>query len=141
MEALKTYDGAEVSVIVGGRVITGLSESDAVVVSRDNPAWIKKSGLRGGKTRSKSSDRGGKITIKVEQTSGDNDYFSGLAILDEKSSAGVVSILVRDAKGTTLHNVAEAWVEKIPDDSKGKEAGELDWVFDCADLNMFVGGN
>ena len=140
-EQLKTYDGAEVSIIVGGRSIKGLAETDAVTVARETEAFTTRAGLKGGVTRSKSSDRRGTITIKLEQTSLDNDYFSSLLLLDEKSAGGFVEILVRDAKGTTQHSAVEAWLQKFPDDAKGKEAGEIDWVFNCAELLMFIGGN
>ena len=36
---LKTYNGHEVSVIVGSRIIKGLAEGDSVVVSRESDSF------------------------------------------------------------------------------------------------------
>jgi hypothetical protein len=141
MAPLKTYNGSEVSVIIGTRPIKSLAESDAVKVERDTATFTDTVGIDGSVTRSKSSDRRGKITVKVQQTSTDNDYLSACALIDEKSAAGVMPIMIRDQNGTTLVFAEQAWIEKPADISFGKEAGEREWVFRCAKLDVFVGGN
>lgn len=140
-EPLKTYDGAEVSVIVGGRPITGLTKEGAVSIDRQEDAWMTRRGLKGNVTRSKNNNKGTDITIKVEQTSKDNDYFSEKAIADEKTASGVVSLLIRDAKGSTLVDAPECWIRKMAKADFGMESGEREWVFECASADMFVGGN
>jgi len=139
--SLKTYNNEEVSVILGGRVMTGMAETDAITISRENDSWVDRAGMRGGVTRSKSSDKRGSIVIRLEQTSTDNDYLSEKADLDEKSAAGIISVLIRDAQGTTLCSAPEAWVMKPADVSFAKESGEREWTIRCADLSTFVGSN
>lgn len=138
---LKTYNGHEVSVIVGSRLIKGLAEGDSVVVSRESDSFSDNVGLDGEVTRSGSIDRRGTVTLRLQQTSADNDFLSTLSQADEKAGTGVVPILIRDTNGTTIYASNEAWVRKPADGGVAREAGEREWPIRCANLEMFSGGN
>jgi hypothetical protein len=136
-----TYIASEVSVVVGSRPASGIADGTFVRIERTNDAFSMKEGADGEVTRSKSGSKSGTITITLEQASAYNDYLSSLAITDELTGAGMVPILVRDAKGTSLFTSPAAWVRKMPDTEFGKESGPREWVFDCSELEFIVGGN
>lgn len=139
--SLKNYDASQVSIIVGPSVITGLVAGSFVSVERYEDSFNTQVGREGEVARSKSNNRTGKITLKLQQTSPSNAILSALNILDELSGAGVVPVLVRDASGNSLHAAAEAWIKKPANAEYGKEAGEREWVIECADLETAPAGN
>jgi hypothetical protein len=139
--ALKTYDAAEVSVIVGSRPLKGFAEGSFVSVERDEDSWTKHVGADGEVTRAKSNNLSGTITITLMQASEDNAFLAGLAQADEIAKTGVVPVLIRDASGSSLHTAEEAWISKPATAEYGKEAGEREWVIHCAELITAPAGN
>ncbi len=81
------------------------------------------------------------ITITLAQTSPSNDVLSGFMLLDETKGAGVVPIICKDNSGRSTFFAATGWVQQPPEVEFGKEITEREWVFDCTDLDIFVGGN
>lgn len=138
---LKTYNAHEVSVIVGGRSITGFVEGDAITVERENDSWTDSVGINAEVTRSGSNDKRGTVTLRLQQASEDNEYLSSLAIADELTKTGVVPVLIRDANGLSIHASEESWITKPASATYAKESGEREWMIRCARLDTFVGGN
>ena len=139
--SLKTYDPKAISLIVGGRVITGFEDGTFVLVSRESDSFADKAGAFGDVSRSYSNDKRGNITVTLMQTHPDNEYLSGLNTADELSGSGLVNVLVRDAKGNSIYESAEAWILKPADAEFAKEAGAREYVLRCAELLMLSGGN
>ena len=135
------YDPKEVQVIVGGNPITGYADGTFVVVDFDEQSWNKATGADGHVGRAKSNNFGGTITITLMATSNGNDILSALWNRDRRDNGGVVNILVKDALGTTIWSAAQAWIQKLPEQSFSKDIEEREWVFDCANLVGVVGGN
>lgn len=138
---VRTYDPKLVVCIVGGVPISGFADGTFISVERDNDTFSKVSGADGIVSRAKSNDRAGAITITLAQTSPSNDILTGFALADENANAGVVPVLVQDFNGTTVLVSAFAWVKKPPTMEFSKEITDREWVMDCADLNVFAGGN
>jgi hypothetical protein len=136
-----TYASDEVQIIVGGVPMSGLADGTFVSISRDEQAFTKVTGADGSTSRSKSANRAGSITITLKQTSPANDVLSGFMIADEQSNNGVVTVMVKDTGGRTLHYASAAWVQQMPDQDFSKEISNREWVMDCARINSFVGGN
>ena len=141
MASLKTYNAHEVSVIVGARPITGLASGDAVTIERESDSWTDAVGISGEVTRSGSADKRGTITIRLQQSSSDNDYLSALVAADEMAKTGVVPILIRDSNGNSLYAAEQGWIKKPASATFAKEAGEREWIIRCARIEMFAGGN
>lgn len=139
--SVRSYDPSQVVVTVNGAQMSGFADGTFVSVIRSNDAFTKVTGADGVTSRSKSSDKSGELTITLAQTSPSNDILSALATLDELSSLGVVAIAVKDISGRSLFASGNAWIRKVPDSAFGKEIDNREWVFDCADLAPFVGGN
>jgi hypothetical protein len=135
------YDPSNVCIIYAGAIISGYDDGTFVTIERNNDMWALKMGADGIGTRAKSSDKSGRVTVTLMQSSPSNDTLSGLAIADELSGAGAAPLLVRDGSGRTLATALTAWVVKLPAAEFGKEVGNRAWVFETDSLALFVGGN
>lgn len=138
---MKTYIPQEVSVIVGGNIISGFADGTFVTVERDEDAFTYVPSTSGGGTRTKNANKAGKVTITLQQSSESNSILSDLAKADEKDGSGVVAIMIRDNSGESLHSSDAAYISKMPQAQFAKELQNLEWVFQCEDLSMYAGGN
>jgi len=138
---IKTYDPKEVSIIIGTRPLTGLADGTFVTVRRNSDSWSLQIGADGEGVRSKTNDRSGQVEIVLQQGSSDNDFLSELANSDEVSNGGVVPILIKDNLGSSLFAAESGWIKKPGDSAFAKETGDRTWLFETAQLNMFIGGS
>lgn len=140
---LKSFDFKQVTVIVGGRIISGYADGDdAVVVERDEVAWQKKSGADGEVTRSKTNDRSGRLRIKLMASSESNDILSGFAQTGENApGSDLIPWMVKDGSGRAIYSAEQAWIEKRPTRSFGQQVGSMEWVLPTDNLFAFDGGN
>lgn len=136
-----TYDPNSVSIIVGGKIVSGYADGSFVKLSRNEQAFNLKIGADGTGTRVKSNNKSGKLEITLQQSSASNDDLSAIAGADELSNTGVVPLLVRDASGRTLATALTAWVQKLPDTEFAHETTNRAWVLETDQLVLFVGGN
>lgn len=137
--AIKTYDVKKLSIIVGTRPMTGLADGTVVTVRRNEDAFTTQIGADGEGVRSKTNNRSGQIELSLQQGSDDNAFLSEIAIADELANGGVVPILVKDNLGNSLYAAESAWIKKVPDSEFARETGTRTWVFETAQLNVFVG--
>jgi hypothetical protein len=138
---VRTYDPKQVLVLVGGVPMSGFADGTFVEVERTSDTFTKVSGADGIISRAKTNDRSGTIKLTLAQTSPSNDVITGFAVADELANAGVIPVLVKDNSGRSTFVSAFAWVKKPSTAPHGKEITNREWSFDCADLDMFVGGN
>lgn len=138
---LKTYDPKQVILVVGGAIINGFADGTFISVERSNDMFSKVSGADGIVSRAKSNDKSGTITVTLAQTSSGNDILAGYAVRDELANAGVVVVSCKDLSGRSTFFAATAWVRKMPTSEYSKEISDREWQMDCADLDIFVGGN
>ena len=103
--------------------------------------FTKVSGADGKVSRAKVNDRSGEVTLTLKATSPSNDYLAAAALADELLNEGVKTLGISDTSGRLVIFSATAWIRKQPSVEFGKEVGDRDWVFDCADLDMYIGGN
>lgn len=136
-----TYDPNQVSVIVGGKILSGFGDGTFVKISRNEQAFNLKVGVGGEGTRAKSNNKSGKFEFTLMQSSASNDALSAIAIADELSGKGIVPCAVRDKSGRTIATALSAWVQKLPDSEFAKETSTRTWILETEELNLFVGGN
>lgn len=141
MSEVYTYSPEEYSVVVGGFRMSGFADGTFVSVAADEQRYNKHVGADGKVSRARTANRAGSITITLAQTSPSNDILSAFMLADETADAGVVPIFIKDAKGTTLHFAASAWVQRVPNDDRGKTISDTVWVLDCGAIQTFLGGN
>jgi hypothetical protein len=136
-----TFDPKSVSVVLGGKVISGWDDGEFISVERNNDMWALKMGADGVGARAKTNDKSGRVTMTLLQSSPSNDVLSAFAIADEASNAGAVPLLIRDGSGRTLVSALTAWVVKMPAAAFAKEVGNRQWIVESDSLQIFIGGN
>lgn len=137
----KTYNPKRVAVSFAGRLLTGFADGTFITVSRNEDTFALAVGSDGEAARSASSNRSGRVTLTLMQTSASNDILSALAATDERTNQGTGALMVKDASGRTVVLAAEAWIVKPADAELGREIGNREWVFETGDLEIFNGGN
>lgn len=137
---MRTYSPADVIVNIGGIRLSNFADGSFVTAERNGQAFTISPGADGKIARVRNADRSGKVTVRLHQTSPSNDLLSALAAIDEQSGEGVGELLIKDMNGTTLIQAQNAWIQKLPSVEFGKDASDREWVFDCDELDMAVGG-
>lgn len=138
--SLYTYDPAKVIVNVAGANLEGYADGTFINAERSSDTFTKSTGSDGRTTRVKQNDKSGTITITLQQSSPSNNILSSIMVLDEASNEGIVPIAIKDILGTTAIASGYCWVKKPPAVGFAKDAGNREWLFDCAVLEIFVGG-
>jgi len=139
--AVKTYDPKQVQLIIGLVPISGFADGEFINIERDEDTFTKISGADGEVSRAKSNNKMGELSVILLQTSASNDILSAFMLADELANSGVIPIFIKDSLGLTTLFAAEGWVKKPPAITFDKEIGEREWVFDLANVDIFVGGN
>jgi hypothetical protein len=139
-----TWDGAELTVVVGVLPLSGLSDGDSVTARRNQPFYNSRAGNDGAVGRAKVTDKRGQIEIHILQTSEMNDLLSTTFNLDSLSEEGsfVGPIVCKDLSGRTVISAGDAWLMQVGDVTFASgEVGERVYTFEAADLIMNLGGN
>jgi hypothetical protein len=130
---VKTYDPSQVSVIVGGTILKSWNK---IAVAKDEDDWSFSAGTSGEVTRTKNLNKLGTITITLPQTSRDNGVMSAFRV-----SGALLSCIVKDGSGRSLHVMPEGTVVKPANSEYAKESGEREWTIKGSVVEMTVGGN
>lgn len=139
--AVKTYDPAQVLLIIAGIPISGYAKGTFINAGRENPTFNLSVGSDGEGARAKSNDKSGNLTLTLIQTSVSNDALSGLHALDEASGDGVGPLLLKDNSGRTLIEAETCWLEKPADSEFSDEITDREWTVKTDKMEVFVGGN
>lgn len=138
---LGTYVPEKVSVVIAGHIVSGYADGSFVEVDYTNDRISMTKGADGETARVITSDDSGSVTIRLQQTSLSNDVLSALYEADIISHSGVFPLVVSDDNGNTKVFSDAAWIKKLPTTSFGTELEDREWVIDCANLVVFVGGS
>jgi hypothetical protein len=138
-----SYDPSQVIVTVGGVILSGWSDGDAIIARRNEEMYFTKTGNDGTVGRARNANKSGEFEFKLLQTSEVNAQLSTLVNADDLLNDGkaLVAISVLDGSGTSLASATQCWVKQLPEMTFGKEVGERTWIFSAADMRMFIGGN
>lgn len=139
--SVKSYNPADVLLIVAGRPISGFADGTFIEIGRDNPSFTSGTGSDGEGWRAKSNDKSGTCTLTLLQTSASNDELSILAALDEASGDGVGPLLLKDKSGRSLYAAETCWLEKPADSEFAREVTDREWVIKTDKMIIFVGGH
>lgn len=138
---LKTYDPAQITVAIGGAIMSGYTDGTFVEIARNDVSWNTVVGADGIVSRAKSNDRSGTLTLTLKQTSPSNDVLSALLIADELTNRGVFPVLVKDLSGTSIFFSAQAYITTYASATYGKDIQDRTWTITLADVDMLVGSN
>ena len=137
---MHNYDPKKVVVTFGGVLLQGYASGTFIVVEETEDAFGMEAGAGGDVVRVRNNNETGTITVTLQAESPTNDLLSALSKIDRRTGLGYKPIMVKNLFGTTLANAAEAWVRKSPNAEYATEAGSREWVFDCAKIDVFIGG-
>jgi hypothetical protein len=138
---MKTYAPEEVSLILDGNIISGFAEGTFISVARDEDAFTYVASTSGGGTRTKNANKAGKITFTLQQSSESNSVCSALLKKDEDTSDALFPVLCRDNSGSDLHKAEVGYLVKAPQSDYAKELSNREYIVQCENLEMFLGGN
>lgn len=135
-----TYDPTKVDIIIGDVPSVGLAD-DMIKAARMEEGWTYKTSADGRVARCRNANHMGKIDVSFLNTSPSVDRLQALAILDEETGQGVVSVFIKDrtSKAGLCHSVS-CWIEKIPDFERAKEIGNITFTLICVDLQIVNSG-
>ena len=137
-----TYDPYKVIVTYNGLDFQGFAEGTFVEAERLQDGFTMKVGATGDVTRVKNRDRTGKVTVTLMAASPTNDLLGQFYFLDEQDDVFDGGALqIKDMNGNMKCHADAAWIMKLPKIERGKDAQNVQWVFECADLDITPGGN
>lgn len=139
--ALHTYDPSEVTVAIGGAIMSGYTDGTFVEIARNEATWNTVVGADGIVTRGKTNNRSGTLTLTLKQSSPSNDILSALLIADELTNASVFPVLIKDLSGTSIFFSAQSFLTTFANSTFSKDITDRSWVFTLADVDIFVGSN
>jgi hypothetical protein len=137
----RTYDPGEHLLSFLGIALTAFGPDTFIDAARAEDGFKLTVGAGGEVARSRSRNRTGRVTITLLASSPENDLLMQAVIADEATGEGIGPLFLKDRLGTTVLHAENAWVAKVPDTKRAKEVGVYEWALDCADLEIFAGGN
>jgi len=139
--SVKSYSPDEVSVILGGAIVSGFADGESIKVTHNEDAFTLQVGSQGHGTRTKNANKSGRLELVLQQTSEANAILQGFLTQDRNSGNGYFPMLVKDNSGSDIHTAETMWVVKQPDASYGKEATNRTWILETDVMNSFLAGN
>lgn len=137
---LQKYDPKFVFLVYGGALITGYAPDTFIEIERNADLYSLKIGCDGEACRSKSNDKGTRVTITLMPGSQGNTILMGASQGDDASPVGLpLPLAVTDVSTASTFNALEAWVVKDPGYTFSKEAEPKKWVLEMPDLIAFHG--
>ncbi len=138
--SVQTYDPKDLAVTVDGRILTGLGE-EMIAAERLNPQVESVAGAQGDVARAMTNDKRGSVTIQVLATSPANLILSDIVNDDGVNGSNrIFPLLVKDNRGSDVLGAEDAWIENPPRTVYSKTIEMREWVIQCAQLDMVIGG-
>jgi Bacteriophage KPP10, Structural protein ORF10 len=138
---MRSYDPTEVTVSFNGLTIDGYGPGTFIKVSRNEDSWSLQIGNSGSGARSRNPNKSGRFEFTLLESSPANGLLSAVALADELRGEGVGEVQVKD-RGTLLAKCSgqNAWIVKPPDFERAKEVGEVTWVIESDNIDVFHDG-
>lgn len=145
MSGFAVYTASQVSILVGGIPIDTLMGADEfcrIEKAEDDVEY--EPSADGGGTLNVLHNGEHAVTLILKQVSPANAKLSAVwkagRLTDQKILILPVVIVDRGSNGT-LFATHQAWIKKLPDQSFGRSAGEVEWALGAHDPERFVGGH
>ena len=114
---VKTYDPAEVLVVVGGFIISGFAPGTLIELAPDAAPFRDDFGVDGEPARWASRNPLDSLTLSLAQSSASNFVLSNLLNADLVTHAGILPVLIMDNNTSGLRSTyvaARGWVTGPP---------------------------
>ncbi len=136
----KKFSTKDHSIVLGGQVLTGFGPDDFIEIAFNGEGYTQVIGADGEVAVNQDADESATVTVNLLQTSTGNAFLSTLYNAAREGGQLTHDFLFRDANGLTLYTSADAVVKRIPDTTRGKEAGSNAWEILLGVLKGFEGG-
>lgn len=141
MASFKAFAFDQVTVVLGPYMIPAdafAPGDDAISIEMTEDLFTLAVGAGGGQVRSKSANRSGLVTLRLQAAHPVNGYLSALQVADDTTGAGVVELAIRS--GLSVHAAEKAYIKKSPNRTYGATDGTIEWEIQCAALVQTHGG-
>lgn len=138
--SVRTYDPNDISMSFFGYPITGFMEGSFITVERDTETFTKVTGV-GDVSRTRSHNKGGRITFTLMQTAPANDYLGALLAADEISKNVIGPCIIKDNSGNSTYVATESWLVTQPTGEFATDQTARSYTIDVSDLSMFTGAS
>lgn len=134
------YDPTQIVITWNGIQLLGYAEGTFVSIERNEDVFAPSVGSQGDVTRVRSRDKTGRVTVTLQAESATNDLLSAAQIVDEEIGFNEGPLQIKNLNGTLLCSADISWIVRPANVEYGDEATNREWMFDCSDLKMLVGG-
>lgn len=143
MTTVNTFDPRKVVLAINDYPLKDFASGTFIEIIQSNPYFQVVSGIRGKNTRKRMRDRSGVLTIRIMQTSKDNEVLSQIVAKDDINQTGRLTITLRDGGGQTAIQLCDAFIEGPPNMSFSSEQTQpREWKIHYQYISQyFVGGN
>lgn len=140
--ALHSYSPEDVIIYVAGFLrVEGLAAGSFVNIIANSPVATAERTADGKIARLVSKDDTYTVAITLTSTAESNDVMTKLALVDRITAKGILPILIKDTKGTSMFFSPSAWIEVMPDQEFTDEISTRTWVFRCTQGIQNIGSN
>ncbi len=145
MSGFTVYTATDVSIIFGPTPCgTLVGPDEFLLIEKAEDDNVYEASADGGGTLSVLRNTKHKITLTLKKTSPVNKALSAIHKAGRLAGQGVLilplTVVDRGSNGD-LFATAQAWVEKFPDESYGKQVQDVEWIFGAHDPERFIGGH
>lgn len=137
----RNYDPAKHIITFKGIVILAPASGTYCSVERHEDTFTYQYGAHGDMARVRNRKRGGRVTMTLMGMSPTNDQLSTILALDERTGLGYGALQITDLNGTTVVHATNAWIVRPPNFPVADEHTDREWMFDCENIDMFLGGS
>ena len=126
------YNASKIKIIVNGVFLTGFRDGDIYSYEEGEDRFTRYEGVDGAIDYSERAGNPCTITIGLKNNSPSNKILDDLYQNREE-----LDITIKDDNdsGKTI-SATDAVIMRRPDESKAKEIGENEWVFDCPEHSV-----
>lgn len=137
----KKYSVKDYSIVFAGQFLSGFGPDDFFEVAFNGEGFSQTVGVDGEVAVNQDADESATVTVNLLQTSSSNEFLSTIYQSAREGGQLQHDLLIRDSNGKSVYTSADAVVKRVPDTSRGKEAGVNAWQILCGHLKPFEGGS
>lgn len=136
-----SYSAQNVTVTFLGKVISGFSDGDDVVmVERNKPTMTQRVGVQGDAVITQTSDKSGVITLKLLQGCEENTFLSSKIQASEAGGITSGELIITETGNDAKVTARKCVIEGMPKFQRGEGQTPVEWRFLSADIDMSQGG-
>ncbi|RKI90433.1 DUF3277 family protein [Parablautia intestinalis] len=138
MDGLFTYNPAMVKAALGTHMVTGYAEDTFITIEEISQGTTSKTGCDGETVRSVDPNTRFSVKLTLQMGSPTHKYLLNRYNRDKKDGNGSFPILINDLTGKEKFSAINAWVTKLPTNTKGKEGQNKEWTLETGQADFQI---